>query len=525
MMRQALGNRRQLTDGRSDLSAQLRGQAATAAGLALGVALAWLLAHGHYRLPLLLGILAWYLLGDLRRVFVSSILLIGLSPLIMLGPGDGWRPDEYLLLVLLGRWLLAVSRHSQQRHPFRLGAPVAVYVLALWIAAAAAGPGNMSRTDALRYLFTLTKPLQWVLWLFLAEQFLHEPRVRRWTMGALAFTLLAVCLIGLVQYLDLGGMRATIANLYPSRSAAMASLSEVLGARRATSTFGQPNWFASFIAASLPLAFVLGGMLRPAMRQALILTMVPAVFLALCYSGSRGGMLATATGLLVLGALRLGRARSFVGLTLVAALIVTAIVLAPSFAAPQQRAYSMLIAKRYPTSPGFVQNMLADPRLPAWRYFAAVFARRPVFGDGMAEAVDNQYLFILVRYGFAGFLPFLFLLFALVRTGWRAWRRSYAGPDESVAAAALAGMLAVLVNGITDSPLQTHRTMEIFWLLAAFATVLAHPRQTPSEEPEAEADLQSYPSNRFRRDLRLSGSAIPAANPTMSGFHERDADG
>lgn len=453
-----------------------RSHAAIAAGLALAVALTWLLAHGRYRLPIILVVVVWYLFGDLRKVFISSLLLIGMSPIVLLSSAIGWRLDEYLLPVLLARWIMWVSRHPRERHPFRLGTPVAVYLLALWISAASnasAGLAASPHADALHYLFTLMKPLQWVAWFFIAQQLLHEQRVQRWAAGAVAVTLLTVCLIGVAQYLDIFGMRDVVRGIYPIvRQHGAIVPAYMLGEHRATSTFGQPNWFASFIAAGVPLIFVLGALLQPAMRLGLALLAVPAVFLALCYSGSRGGMFAATLGLLVFGALRFRRERSAAGFAVVAALIVTAISLAPYFAAPQQREYGMM-AKRYPTSPGFIENILADPRLPAWRYFSGVFFRHPFFGDGAAEIVDNQYLFILVRYGLVGFIAFLVLLSQLLRTGWLAWRRHHGGAGEGIAAAVLAAIVAVLANGVSDAPLQTHRTMELFWLLAAFAVVLA----------------------------------------------------
>jgi hypothetical protein len=483
------------------VEARLHSYAATAAGLALAVALTWLFAHGHYSLPLLLIVALWYLLGDLRKVFVSSIFLLGLGPIVLLGPNTGWRPDEYLLPVLLARWLLWVSRHPQQRHPFRLGAPVAVYVLALWIAAAAnavAGFAISPHADPLHYLFTLAKPLQWVAWFFVAQQLLHEQRVQRWAVGAVAVAMLAVCVIGVAQYLDLWGMRQVVREIYPPVSTPGVSLPAfLLGDKRATSTFAQPNWFGSFIAASVPLVFALGALLRPAARLGLALLAVPTVSLALCYSGSRGGMLGTAFGLLVLSALRLSRRRSTAGPAVVVMLAAGAVLLAPYFAAPQQREYAMM-AHRYPTSAGFVESALADPRLLGWRYYTGVFFRHPLFGDGMAETVDNQYLFVLVRYGLVSFIPFLFLLSRLLGTGWVAWKRHQAGTSEAIAAAALAGMLAVLANGISDAPLQTHRTMEIFWLLAAFAAVLAFPSPRSPETPEMAGEMPASLAPRRR---------------------------
>ncbi len=461
---------------RLDRGPWIASHAGIGAGILVSAILAWLFAHGHYRLPLLVGVTLWYVLGDLRKVFVSSIILIAVAPIIVVGQTTGWRADEYLLPVLLVRWVMWASRHSEGRHASKLATPVAIYILALWVSATASalsGSTVSPHADPLRYLFTLAKPLEWVAWFLVAQQFLHDPRVQRWSVTAAATALLAVCAIGIVQYLDIAGMRGIVREMYPPLTPpADQQLSLLLGEKRATSTFTQPNWFASFIAGGIPLLFALAASLRPAGRLGLLMIAAPVVSLGLCYSGSRGGMLAAAFGLAVLGALQLSRRRSTAGPIIVAMLAVAAILLAPRFASPQQRAYA-LTANRYPTSAWFVQSVLADPRLPGWLYYAGVFSTHPVFGDGAAETVDNQYLFVLARYGLVGFAAFVPLIVGLLRSGWIAWRRHPIGLGQEMAGAALAGMLAVLVNGMTDVPLQTHRTMELFWLLAALSAALA----------------------------------------------------
>jgi hypothetical protein len=479
-----------------------------------------LLAQGRYRLPVILAVALWYLFGDLRKVFISSILLIGLSPIAELRPAIGWRVDEYLLPVLLARCIVWISSRRSERRPLWLAAPVAVYVTALWISSIATAPTGLEASPHLSaryYLFTLTKPVQLAAWFFIAQQLLRDQQVRRWAAAAVTVALLAVCFIGVGQYLDLWGMRQVISDIYPVQPGPGAILSAAaLGERRATSTFAQPNWFASFIVAAVPFVLMLGALVRPAARLGLVVLSVPAVFFALCYSGSRGGMFATIFGLLALAALRLGRGRSVVASGAIPVLAVGAILLAPYFAAPQQREFGIM-AKRYPTSPGFMENMLADPRLPAWRYFAEVFSRHPFFGDGAAEIVDNQYLFILARYGLVSFIPFLVLLGYLLRTGWLAWRRHRAGPGEVMAAAALAGMLAVLINGITDAPLQTHRTMELFWLQAAFAAVLAFQQVNGRRLSQVPNAVRGMP--RLSTSQVNGSNTVPASNSNWPTVH------
>ncbi len=121
-----------------------------------------------------------------------------------------------------------------------------------------------------------------------------------------------------------------------------------------------------------------------------------------------------------------------------------------------------------------------------------VLGSSPVLGFGLAAIppgfLDNQYLLTLYYTGLIGLAAFLWLLWSLLSTSYKAFK-SVDGFAKGNALAWLAATVGLALAGLAGSPFVAVRVRQVYWLLAALGVVsyqLSRSRQAEEAEPETE---------------------------------------
>jgi O-antigen ligase len=248
-------------------------------------------------------------------------------------------------------------------------------------------------------------------------------------------------------------------------------------AGRASGFFVCPDHFAAF----LEVMFLMGvSLVRWGRLKAWLMVLV-AYFSLLCLagillSGSRGGYVSTAAGLLALAALSVLTTREIAPKKFWASLAISTIAVVMLACAVMAAAYQHNFLR------GRMQTALAihkDVRPLMWRAALRQFTLAPVFGTGSrtyliygrqfrdpALQLDPvhahcDYAQLLAEYGLVGLVLFGFLLWAHLRQGVRRWRRmlqndaavlSRVGRSNVLAlqVGALSAMVAFIVHSTVD---------------------------------------------------------------------------
>jgi O-antigen ligase len=188
--------------------------------------------------------------------------------------------------------------------------------------------------------------------------------------------------------------------------------------KRFAAAGGDPNDLAMTLAAAIPMAWYLGMTYhRPLVRWA-CRAYLPIGLLAIALTGSRGGMLASLVGLLIvpftMTRLTPGRMALAVTLLVVSGGIAVAYV-------PQT------IVSRLATTTTAVEDLSLGGRFRIWKAGLNAFAQRPMIGYGSGsfkvallpelgyatQVAHNSYLSVLVEEGFVGLLFYLTMFIAV----------------------------------------------------------------------------------------------------------------
>jgi len=119
----------------------------------------------------------------------------------------------------------------------------------------------------------------------------------------------------------------------------------------------------------------------------------------------------------------------------------------------------------------FAGKLLADAnlagRFDSWRANFALFAAAPIFGVGstlkLRVLTDNQYLWVLVRYGVVGFAAMLFLFGHVVRDGLKALKTTR-GTEHFILLAMVAAVLGMMAHALVSEIFAVPRMAEIYWI-------------------------------------------------------------
>jgi hypothetical protein len=117
---------------------------------------------------------------------------------------------------------------------------------------------------------------------------------------------------------------------------------------------------------------------------------------------------------------------------------------------------------------------------------------QPLQGREAQQLIENEYGRALRELGFPGFLFFMWMLFAVMRSNYRAYRDSVERRDRWLAAGLFAACVSVLARLAVGAALYTWPEAPLFWIYSAIAARLPKieeeeraRRETPSSEARA----------------------------------------
>jgi hypothetical protein len=340
------------------------------------------------------------------------------------------------------------------------------------VAVASAAFVNPLSLDAQRELMRLAS---YVCFYYVITDWVQTHQDTRALVKALMISTIAVALFGLYQVM-IGGYSALYDILYPAQE-------EILRIPpwegRITSFLEHYNGLAGYI--NLVVPFCVGLALRgadPALRR-LSSWCLALASVALLLTQSRGGLLAYAAILLVSAYFFAPSRKS--GMRRVAIVLIMCLVAA---------AVAGLFFQRL----GEIDDYTAVSRLAIWSGAFTVFARAPVLGagfgnlrmmlggllglpEGWAGDAHNLYLELLAETGIVGFVVFAFLIAAALRAALQRYRNSQDEFGRTLAFAAFAALVGVLVHGTVDYLFHTtpQVTALLFLVLGIMGTQVSGP--------------------------------------------------
>lgn len=275
-------------------------------------------------------------------------------------------------------------------------------------------------------------------------------------------------------------------------------------------SFVNRNSFAAFaeMTLALPLGLVFAGGVSKDKRL-LFFTTIALMGVALLLSGSRGGLVAFVSEVIVLLILTRQEAarKSFVLRIGLIALLVVAIVAGSIFVGGDTsltRFAETAASEDFTTDRSHIWSVATQvisanmPFGAGFGAFGVAYTRFDTLsGLARVEQAHNDYLQVLADAGIPGLLLGLVFLFLLFRCGWRA-RKIGNVFRRGIALGAFAGCFAVLVHSIFDFVL--HVTAVALMFLTLLAMLSANQKQFPDE-------LEDERKHRHRKRRVLPGDA------------------
>ncbi len=256
---------------------------------------------------------------------------------------------------------------------------------------------------------------------------------------------------------------------------------------RVVSTFGNPNVFGEFLILTIPLLFAF--FLRAKGKGAKFASLLPVGLscVALLYTWSRGAWIGLVAGVLVFFLLYSRRALP----------VLAAGAVALPFAIPFLPAS---VLNRI-GSIGNLSDSSTAYRVYIWQAAARMFTDHAAGGVGVGEAAfaavypgyalagiesaphsHNLYLQIGIELGLPALLIFLIFLVLLTR-GALTLSKSEDKNERAAVLGALAGIAAVLTQGMTDYVWYNYRVFFAFWLVCGLTSAMAKNGVSPPDDP------------------------------------------
>lgn len=369
------------------------------------------------------------------------------------GLAGSW--DELLLLagfLLIAGRVLYSGRTSWR--PSELGIPLLLYTTAFIFLALVRSPEPTVAIEGARVY------LEYTFWFLVALNLPDKTRQVKAFVGFFITICTAIALYGIGQYI--------VGVPVPQNWIDQAEI----GVRtRAFSVIGSPNVLGSLLALALPLAaagvYTAGGRL-PRLGYA-----AAGVIIGTCLllTFSRGAWLA-----------------AFCGLALFALMSRPALLWFLAGAAFLAPAISPGIAGRllYLFSSTYLASSQRSGRLARWQAALEKFSQYPLVGEGLGRFggavaaraipgsfyVDNFYLKTAAEAGLIGLGALLFLLVSGWRAGYRAWLSLKNPAEQTLAAAILGGLTAVLIHNTVENIFETPLMTTLFWTFLGLLVAL-----------------------------------------------------
>lgn len=241
---------------------------------------------------------------------------------------------------------------------------------------------------------------------------------------------------------------------------------------RVVSTFENPNVFGEYLILLLPIVITFLVVSKQPYKRAFSFACLAASVMALVYTWSRGAWLGAIASMFIFLVIINRRAIAF---------YLTGIFAVP-FAIPF---LPSSIIERF-TSIGNMTDSSTSYRVFIWEAsvgmikdyffsgigvgsvaFQTVYSEYALAGIETAPHSHNLYLQILVELGVFGFLIFLISIFMLFSKAFTFLKKSEDKDSKIIVGALLCGIIAFLVQGLTDYVWYNYRVFALFWMLIA----------------------------------------------------------
>ncbi|MFO7768976.1 MAG: O-antigen ligase family protein [bacterium] len=398
-----------------------------------------------------------------------------LSPEIIVGGAGGGttgsrgvtlRMDDFLLLLLAMTWLARAAVYQDiglfVKTP--INRPLVAYLL---VAAVSTGAGILfGRVRPVVGTLFVVKFVEYVVVYFAVMNYVRDrAHLKRLVIVAFA-TALLVSAYGILQIPQ--GVRVSAPFEGPA---------------------GEPNTMGGYLLLILAL---FGGLLasapdlRRSVRYALGIVVLGVPFLYTLSRASYLGILIAAPVIILLSRRKIIAAFSvgifFMGLVLLAP---ASVVERVDFTLGGQGAYSGQVqvgAIRLDTS--------TSARIQTTEQILRDFQSQPVLGHGVTGYgfVDGMYQRVLIEMGLLGLGAFLWLLYALLREGWRSYREARDWWEEGLCIGYLAGLLGLMFHALATNTFIIVRIMEPFWFFTGAVSLLYIFNTQGEPEPEEPAE-------------------------------------
>ncbi len=134
----------------------------------------------------------------------------------------------------------------------------------------------------------------------------------------------------------------------------------------------------------------------------------------------------------------------------------------------------------------------AAARVETWQRAMDFLSKKPFFGFGVTGVpfMDSQYARLLSEIGIVGFLIFLWLIFAIIKSTWYIFNNSIDYFTQGLSLGFLAGFMGMLLMGLAANVFVIVRISEPLWFLCA--CVMALPDIYPIKaQQEINGDVQT----------------------------------
>jgi O-antigen ligase len=401
-----------------------------------------------------------FLLAFMRTEFGLYLVILSmlLSPEFSMGGGlaEGrsivFRAEDFLLLIIAASWFAKTAVYKEIGLVLKtpLNRPILYYVMATLCATLVGYLFNTVQT-ATGFFYVLKYVEYFVVYYMVVNNLSDRAQMRRLVAVAVA-TAAIVSLIGIAQI--------------PSGDRVSAPFE---------GESGEPNTLGGYLL--FMMAALLGVALETTNRRLRVgsLALVGLFLVPFAFTLSRASYLGLIPTLAVMAALS-SRRRVMIGVLAVA--LVASPLIATLLPAPVTKriAYTFQPESGHPTLR--FGRLAFDPstsaRFVSFTQALAGWLQRPILGWGVTGFgfMDAQYARTLVETGIVGLVTFLWLVWSLLRAGYRAFRTLPDPDDRGIALGFIAGVVGLLVHGLGANTFIIVRIMEPFWLFAGIVVML-----------------------------------------------------
>ena len=434
----------------------------------------------------LVGLLNTWRRGSWLMQWSDEIAVILLSLVFGLAPFVPNPMIGILLVACAGFWvLLTLSDDAEGASKLT---PIHLLVLLYWgisVVTTALSPVKAAA------LTGLTKLTLYLLVFALLERVVRSPRWRSWLITLYLHVALVVTLYGLRQWLFGAEALATWTDPESSLS----------NTTRVYSYLDNPNLLAAYLLPAIPLSIAAIFAWRGWIPKLLAAIMASLNTACLVLTFSRGGWIGLVVAIFVSALLllywllpQLSRFWRIWALPILLGSLLGILLLGVLFVEPLRDRAASIFANRQDSSNNF--------RINVWAAVREMIRDRPLLGIGPGNVAFNKiyplyqrprytalgaysiYLEIMVETGLIGFTCFLWLLLVLLNQGWTQIQRLRAQRSREIfwLIAAIATLLGMLSHGAVDTVWYRPEVATLWWFMVALITSYYIPVLDPTHQ-------------------------------------------